>query len=175
MANQIRSTIQNFVASLHTYDYILFSASGALFLLILLLAVLFRKKAALSLSLVLISFVVIIAGPVSGYSYIHGKLYKTEISELLVKKLEFSQALLIKGELTNLGQLNFRKCTITSSAYKAPSNFFEEMLFPLRPFQNVSMVSEEELGLNQSLDFKLIMEPFTYSSEYNISVKAECI
>ena len=68
--NKLRSTLESFIATLHTYDYILFGISGALFLLILLLAIVLRKKVGLSLFLVLLSFIIIIAGPTLGYQYI---------------------------------------------------------------------------------------------------------
>ena len=69
--NNIKSLIESFVASLHLYDYILFGISGALFVLILLLAIILRKKIGLSLLLVLLAFIIIVAGPIVGYNYIH--------------------------------------------------------------------------------------------------------
>lgn len=175
MTQRIKSTLLDFADSLHSYDYIFFAAFGALYLLMLLLAIVLRKRVSLSLFLVLLAFVVIIAGPICGYKYTHGKLYKTEISELMIKKLEFSEALIIKGKLKNLGQLAFKKCTVTANACKGATNFLEELLFSLEPFQHTSIVYDKELPLNETLEFKLIMEPFTYSDDYNISVKADCL
>jgi len=157
------------------YDYVLFGISGALFLLVLFLAILLREKVGLSLFLVLLSFIILIAGPIMGYNYIHANIYKTEISELTIKKLEFSQAVVIKGTLTNLGKVNFKKCEISSSAYKGASNFLEEIVFPLKPFMKRSIIEEEIIDINNSIDFKLLLEPFTYSNEYNISLKVNCI
>lgn len=175
MTQKLKSALQGFTDSLHTYDYILFAAFGALYLLILLLAIVLRKRAGLSLSLVLIAFVVIIAGPVWGYTYTHGKLYKTEISEQAVKKLEFSEALIITGKLKNLGMQSYSRCVLTASAHKAPTNFLEEIVLPLKPFQNVSYFHEKVFPVNETYDFKLVMEPFTYSDEFNISIKADCL
>lgn len=157
------------------YDYILFGASGALFLIFLFLAIILRNKLGLSLLLVLLAFVVLIAGPIFGYKYVHDSIYKTQIHELSIKKLEFSKAIVIKGSLTNLGQTSFKKCKISSSAYKGPTNFLEEIVFPFKPFIKRSIVKEENIDINQSIEFKLLLEPFTYSKEYNISVKVECI
>ncbi|PHR56874.1 MAG: hypothetical protein COA44_07125 [Arcobacter sp.] len=157
------------------YDYVLFGVSGALFLVLLFLAILLRNKVGLSLLLVLLSFIIFIAGPIAGYKYIHGSIYKTKITELKIKRLEFSQAVVIKGTITNLGQESFKKCTISSSAYKGASNFLEELVFPLKPFIKRSIVKEEHIDINDSIDFKLLLEPFTYSNEYNISIKVDCI
>ncbi len=173
--NGIKASLQSFIATLHTYDYILFGVSGGLFLLLLLLAILLRGKVFLSLIFVFLGFGVLIAGPIFGYNYIHTMLYKTEISDLQIKRLEFSEALVIKGTLTNLGKQTFHKCKISSKAYKGASNFLEEIVFPLKPFKKMSIFKTEALDINQSLKFKMILEPFTYSKEYNISVKANCL
>lgn len=173
--NQLRSNLQAFISSLHTYDYILFGAVGAFFLLLLLLAIVLRKNIVTSLFLVLFALIVIVAGPIAGYKYIHATVYKAEISNLLIKKLEFTEALIIKGQLRNVGKQSYSRCIISADAYKGASNFFEELIYPLKPFQKVSILKEEDLNITQSLDFKLIMEPFTYSNEYNLSVKANCL
>lgn len=110
-----------------------------------------------------------------GYKYIHGSIYKTKISQLNIKRLEFSQALVIKGKITNLGKESFKKCKISSSAYKSTSNFVEEFIFPLKPFMKRSIIKEEQIDINDSINFKILLEPFTYSNEYNISVKVDCI
>lgn len=175
MTQRIKTTLLDFADSLHTYDYIFFASFGAVYLLILLMAIVLRKRVSLSLFLVLLAFVVIIAGPIFGYQYTHGKLYKTEISDLVVKKLEFSEALVFKGKLKNLGQQSFQKCTVTASACKGATNFYEELRCYLEPFQQTSEVYEKELPVNGTLEFKLVMEPFTYSNEYNTSVKADCL
>jgi hypothetical protein len=173
--NQIKATLHNFIASLHLYDYIVFGISGALFILILLLAILLRRKAGLSITLVLLAFIILFALPVSGYNYIHGQLYKTELTNLNIKRLEFTEAIVIKGTITNKGKQDFHKCIISSQAYKGASGFLQELIYPLKPFQKVSIVKQEELGVDESLDFRLVMEPFTYTNEYNISMKVNCL
>jgi len=173
--DKLRSIINTFIATLNTYDYILFGISGALFLLILLLAIVLRKKVGLSLFLVLLAFIIIIAGPIVGYQYIHATLYKTEVSNLIIKKLEFSEAVVIKGSIKNLGKQRLINCQTSAKAYKGATNFLEEYVNPLKPFQKVSILKEVNLDINDSIDFKLMLEPFTYSKEYNISVKVDCI
>jgi hypothetical protein len=173
--NQIKATLHDFIASLHLYDYIIFGVSGALFILILLLAILLRRKAILSLILVLLAFIILFSLPIGGYNYIHTQLYKTELTDLTIKRLEFSEAIVIKGTVTNRGKQNFSKCTISSHAHKGASGFLEELIYPLKPFQKASIVKEEDLGMGESLEFKLVMEPFTYTNDYNISMKVNCL
>lgn len=173
--NQLKANLQAFISTLHTYDYIIFGAVGALFLLMLLLAIVIRQKIVASLFLIIFALILIVTGPIVGYKYVHAIIYKTEISDLLVKKLEFTEALVIKGTLQNLGKQGYSKCRISASAYKGASNFLEELVYPLKPFDKVSILKEEDLNITQSFDFKLVMEPFTYSNEYNISIEANCL
>jgi len=173
--SKLKEVFQDFAQTLHMYDYVLFGVSGALFLVLLFLAILLRNKVGLSLLIVLISFIILIAGPIVGYNLIHGSLYKTKISDLSIKKLEFTQAVIIKGTITNLGKENFKKCKISSSAYRGAHNVLEEWVYPLKPFIKRSIIKEEQIDINSSIDFKILLEPFTYSKEYNISLKVNCI
>jgi len=167
--------MQTFIESLHTYDYVLFGVVAALFLLLLFLAILLRHRVTLSLLLVLLSFIILIVGPIVSYQYIHATIYKTKLSELQIKRLEFSEAVVIKGKVTNQGKEPFKKCEISSSAYRGATNFLQELVYPLKPFMKRSIIKEENIDINSSIDFKLMLEPFTYSKEYNISVKVNCI
>ena len=173
--SKLKVVFQNFAETLHMYDYVLFGISGALFLVLLFLAILLRNKIGLSLLLVLLSFITLIAGPIIGYNLIHSTLYKTKVTELTIKKLEFTQALIIKGTLTNLGKQTFKKCKISSSAYRGAHNIVEEWVFPLKPFMKRSIIREETIDINSSINFKILLEPFTYSKEYNVSLKVNCI
>ena len=173
--NGLKTSLQSLITTFHTYDYILFGASALLFLLLIILAIVLHQKTVLSLILILIAFTTLVAGPIFGYNYVHSTLYKTEISDLHIKKLEFSQAVVIKGRLTNLGKQSYTKCKISSKAYKGATNFLEEIVLPFKPFIKMSILKTDTIDVNQSIDFKMILEPFTYSKEYNISIKASCL
>ena len=121
------------------------------------------------------SFVTLIGAPIGGYIYIHDTLYKNKISDLKIKRLEFSEALVVKGKVTNYGKERFHKCTISTSVFKKGNNFLQRFVYPLKPIQKMSIVQSKSLDINQSFKFKMILEPFTYSKEYNVSVKAKCL
>jgi len=100
--NNLKIALQAFIETLHMYDYILFAISGALFLLLLFLAILLCSKVGVSLILVIVSFIILISVPIFGYNTIHNSIYKTKLSDLSIKRLEFSEAVVIKGRMTNL-------------------------------------------------------------------------
>ena len=173
--NGIKASLQSLIATFHTYDYVFFGASATLFLLFIILAIVLHEKVILSLILILLSFFILVGGPIFGYNYVHSTLYKVKIENLSIKRLEFSEAVVIKGQLINQGKRTFTQCKISSKAYRGATNFLEEIVLPLKPFLKRSIVKEENIDVNQSVDFKMILEPFTYSKEYNISVKASCL
>lgn len=170
----LKASIKALVNSFHLYDYVLIGASAGLFLLLLLLAIVLRHKTLTSLLLIIFSFIVIAVGPVIGYKFVHGTIYKHSITDMLIKPLAFSEAILIKGTLTNQGRQTFNSCQINAKAYRGADNFLEELVYPLKPFLETSIVTEDALDVNSSMDFKILLEPFTYAKEYNISVKANC-
>jgi hypothetical protein len=170
----MKAKIAAFIDQLLIYDYLLFGTVIALFILLLLLAILLRKKTALAISLVFIAFLTLILGPTVGYLQLHKFLFSTNSRITEVKELEFSQAIVIKGELSNTSKHQFSTCKIRADLYKVSGNTYLDLLYPLNPFKKMSILQDVNLSPGQSSDFKMIVEPFTYSKEYNVSIQTEC-
>jgi hypothetical protein len=169
----MKEKISLFIDNLIVYDYILFGSVFVLFLLFIILAIILRKKLGLALFLILLSFSSLILGPTLGYKYLHEYLYKYSLVLQSQQKLNFTEAIVVKGTLTNDSKFNFKSCTITASAYKVSSNKYKNYIYPFNPLKNMSIV-EEQISIGAQREFKIIIEPFTYSGEYNISLKADC-
>ncbi|MDD4883952.1 DUF2393 family protein, partial [Sulfuricurvum sp.] len=92
----MKAQIIDFIHHLLIYDYLLFGGIFILFILLLTLAIAFRKKMGLAIFLVLVAFGVLTAGPVGRYIALHHYLFKHTIIIHEVKALEFTEALLIK-------------------------------------------------------------------------------
>ncbi len=163
-----------FIDTLILYDYILFGAVGVLFILFLILAILLRHKTALSVLSVLIAFLILILGPTLGYIKMHQFLYKNEVNITKVQKLEFTDALLIEGTLKNNSKMDFLTCNIKVAAYKVTGNKIKDILYPFKPFKKASLKLDTMIKPKQSKKFKLFLEPFHYSKEYNLSTGANC-
>lgn len=170
----MKANITAFIDQLLIYDYILFGTVIALFILLLLLAILLRKKSSLAILLVLISFLILIVGPTLGYIQLHNFLFSTTNRITEVKELEFSQALVIKGEVNNASKRQFSTCKINANLFKVSGNKYLDLLYPLKPFKKMSILKDVNLSPGESYDFKMIVEPFIYSKEYNVSIKTEC-
>ena len=165
--------IQNFIDGLIPYDYILFGSVLALFVLFIVLAILLRKKITLALFLVLLAFATFLLGPTLGYVAMHKFLFKNHTELISQKKLNFSQAVVVKGTITNDSNFDFKSCKITASAYKVTPNKYKNYIYKLKPFKKMS-IFEKDIRKGETREFKIIVEPFTYTRDYNISLGANC-
>ena len=169
----IKEKITAFINELVIYDYILFGSLFALFLLFIILAIVLRKKVAFSIFLILLSFSILILGPTLGYIKMHQYLYKNSCELLSQKRLSFTPAIVVNGTITNESKFDFSSCKITASVYKSSKNIVKKYIYPLKPLKKMSILQENILK-GETQEFKIIVEPFTYSKDYNISIKASC-
>jgi len=162
-----------FVDGLISYDYILFGSVFALFILFMILSLLLRKKVFVAVISLLLGFSVLLFGSTIGYIKMHEYLFKNTLLLESQKKLSFTQAVVVKGSLQNNSKFNFSECKITASAYKVTKNKYKNYLLKFKPFQKASIFTAA-IPKGSSQNFKIFIEPFTYSNEYNISLKADC-
>jgi len=165
--------LTTFIDGLIIYDYILFGSVFAVFLLLTILGIVLRHKKALAIFLIFISFTTLIAGSTVGYIKMHQFLYKNTISLLSQKQLTYTKAVIVHGTVKNISKFNFKNCKLTASAYKVSGNSFKDYLFKFNPFKKMSIL-ENDILKGQDREFKIIIEPFTYSKDYNISLGADC-
>ena len=165
--------ITAFFHGLITYDYILFGGVFILFLMLMVLAILLRKKLGLSIFIILLSFGVLFTGPTIGYVKLHDFIFENEVTLLSQKKLSFTPAIVIKGTLKNSSKKDFKNCKISANVHKVSKNEFKNYLYSFKIIQKVSML-EFNIKQNETRAFKMIVEPFSYKRDYNISLKASC-
>ncbi|HLD23127.1 MAG TPA: DUF2393 family protein [Sulfuricurvum sp.] len=170
----MKAKIIDFINHLLLYDYLLFGGIFVLFLLLLVLAIALKNKMGLAIFMVLLAFTVLTVGSVVGYIKLHQYLFKNKIALHQVKALEFTEALLIKGEITNLSKRTFQECTIYAGAHKVSHNRYLDRVYPLFPFKKGSLKLSEPISPGKSAPFKLFIEPFRYTKDYNITIKGEC-
>lgn len=166
--------LTTFIDGLIVYDYILFGSVFSIFLLITILGVFLRDKKALAIFLIFLSFTILVVGSTFGYIKMHQFLYKNTTSLLSQKQLTYTKAVVVYGVVKNISKFDFKSCKITASAYKVSGNSFKDYLFKFKPFKKMSIL-EGEILKGQEREFKIIVEPFTYSKDYNISLGASCI
>jgi len=169
----VNTKVTAFIEELITYDYALFGAVFVLFILFIILSIVLRKKVSLAIFFLLFAFSILIVGPTYGYIEMHKYLFKNTLELESQKKLSFSEAVVVKGKITNESKFDFSSCKITASAYKVTKNEYKNYLFKLKPFKKSSMLTPE-IPKGTSYEFKLFIEPFRYTKDYNVSLGADC-
>jgi len=169
----MKGKIIAFLHNLIAYDYMLFGAVFVLFLLFLILSIIIRKKLGLSIFFLLLSFIILIAGPTVGYSKMHEYLFSYNLILTSQKQLSFTPAIVIKGTIENTSKYDFKQCLLTAHVLKVSKNALREYLYAFKPLKKMSMI-EYDIKKAQKREFKLIVEPFRYTKDYNISLQASC-
>ncbi len=169
----MKERLLTFIDGLIMYDYILFGISFILFILFIILALLLRRKLILGIFFILLGFATLVLGPTVGYIQMHKYLFKNSVHLLSQKKLNFVQAVIVKGTITNESKLNFSECKITAEVYKVTKNKYKNYLFRLKPFMKMAIV-QRDLLKGETKGFKIIIEPFQYQKDFNVSVGASC-
>jgi hypothetical protein len=170
----MKQKIIAFIDGLILYDYILFGGVIALFILFLILAILLRRHVGLSVFIILLAFIILLLGPTLGYIQLHKFLYKNEIKITEIKKLKFTNALLIEGNLKNISKINFHTCNIKAGAYKVSGKKIPDMIYPFKPFKHGYLKLDTIIKPDETKSFKLFIEPFNYKKDYNITIGANC-
>lgn len=169
----MKEQLRQFIEGLILYDYVLFGASLFLFLLFVILAVIKRDNVKIALFFVLLAMVVVTLGPTYGYVKLHTTLFANKVELISQKRLQFVEAVVIKGKITNISKRNFSQCKITAQLYPVSRNKYKNYILKFKPFQKMSIV-KEDIAVGVSKEFKMIVDPFHYPYKYGVSLKADC-
>ena len=157
----MKEKILEFIHGLSNYDYILFAGLFFVFLLLLILTLLLRKRAFFASVFLILSLATLFVGPFVGYIQLHDYLYKNSSKITEIKALEFSPALVVIGNVTNESQRDFSTCKINVNIFKVAHNQILDAVFPYNPFQTMQ-VTETNIAKGETRDLKIIVEPFDY-------------
>lgn len=165
--------ILTFLNGLTNYDYALFGGIFILFLLLLVITLLLRKKPLLSITILLLSIILLVLGPVIGYIELHKFIYKNSCKVTSIKELQFTPAVVVTGTITNESKRDFSTCKISAKLYKVSHNRVLDKIYTLKPFKKMSII-ENDIEKNETRSVKIIVEPFGYKNDYNVSLGADC-
>ena len=165
--------ISEFINNLIIYDYILFSTLFVLFILFIILGIILRDKTVLAIILILLAFSELIVGSTYGYGKMHEYLFKNETLIKSQKKLTFTQAVVVYGSVKNISKRDFQQCKVTARIFKKSKNKYKDYILKLKPIKKMSII-QSDIPKDQEREVKLIIEPFTYKGDYNITMEADC-
>ncbi|WP_373071459.1 DUF2393 family protein [Sulfurimonas sp.] len=169
----MRKNIDAIIDNLIVQDYILFASVFILFIVLMILGVILRAKKNVSRLIVSIAFLILLLGPTLGYIEMHKFLFKNHVELLREQKLEFTKAIVVEGKITNGSEVDFYACKIIATAYRKTPNEYKNYILRLKPIQ-ISSIVIQDIQKNQTKEFKMFIEPFSYSNEYEVGLEASC-
>lgn len=170
----MKNQFMDFLHQLSLYDYLLFGGILFLFLLTLFLAIFFHHKLKLAVTLIILSFIILTAGPPVGYLTLHYYLYKHSINLTTVRDLQFTDALVLRGEIKNISKLPINNCTLYVGVAKKSPYAILNRLYPYIPFRRKTVDLDLSMKPGESHEFKILIEPFHYSHPHTVTVKGIC-
>lgn len=170
----MKTQIVNFIHTLALYDYLLFGGVVFIFAFFLILAVLLHYHLKTAITLITMAFLTMIIAPFAGYHILHAQIYKHKIALTTVQDLEFSNILLIRGDLNNTSKKSFKECTVTIKVSKTHRIKQLNKLYTYLPFRTKKIILKEPLKPNKSQSFKLLIEPFTYNKKFSVTAAGVC-
>lgn len=170
----MKTQLLAFLHQLSLYDYLLFGGILFFFLLTLFLAILFHHKLKLAITLIIFSFLLLIAGPPIGYLTLHHYLYKHSIVLETVRDLQFTDALVLKGDVNNLSKLPIQKCTLYVGVAKKSPYAILNRFYPYIPFRRKTVEITDAIKPGESQSFKILIQPFKYDHPHTVTVRGVC-
>lgn len=169
----MKEKLLTFLHTLTPYDFLYFGAVFLIFVLLVLITLLLRRKMTLALFVLLLAILDISLGPTFGFGYFHSYLFKNKITITKAKKLHFVEAVVIEGKLKNDSKFDFKSCRLQATIYKETHNKYKNLLFRLKPLKH-SSITINDIPKGADVEFKFLIEPFTYKKDINVSVEGIC-
>lgn len=172
----LKLSLLTYVKHFGLYDYLAFGWLLFTFLALIILASLIAKKSSVaSLFMIIIALILLVVSPF----FIKLKLSEitratiTEIS--LVKKLTFSDSLIVEGSITNHSTKDFSLCLVHTTVFKqTDAQGIKAFVNRLKPIANQSILVKQTLLKEGVMEFQSVFDDFVYSGDVNASLSAEC-
>jgi len=175
MLFDIKPRILDYINNPSIYDYFALSWIGVLFLLFFIIALMqVRKRAILSLVLMLFALVLLIISPIAIKIFFDKSVKKVELIDKKVTKLDFSKMLVVEGKIKNISKIDFKKCRIFASIDKIYDNRYKNYINYLKPLRKMSILLDKELKKEEAYPYKMVFKDFNISIEYDLKVYGEC-
>ena len=172
----LKLSLLTYVKHFGLYDYLAFGWLLFTFLALIILASLIAKKSSVaSLFMIIIALILLVVSPF----FIKLKLSEitrattTEIS--MVKKLTFSDSLIVEGSIYNHSNKDFSLCLVHTTVIKqTDAQGFKAFINTLKPIANQSILVKQTLLKEGVMEFQSVFDDFVYSGDVNASLSAEC-
>ncbi|WP_060826792.1 DUF2393 family protein [Sulfurospirillum cavolei] len=176
LIDALKISLLTYFRNLGLYDYLAFAWLIVTFLTLIAFAILIAKRSsALSVLIIILSLIFFAVSPFLIHYKLNALLRQNVTEITMVKKLVFSDTLIVEATLQNLSQKPFKRCLIQTSAIKQTSaEGIKAWMTRLKPIANQSILVQESLSPNELTNIRILFDDFTYQGDVNATLKAEC-
>ncbi len=168
-------SILNYVNHFTMYDYASYAWLILLFFVTILLSILVARRSPLfSVLILLISLAILFAGPFVLKDQLDKYLRPSINKTLEVKKLNFSDSLIVMGNIKNVSKKEFSLCSINISLIKNSDNNIKYFINKLKPLRKQTISINDPIEVNTTKEFRVVFDRYTYSKDINVSIKSQC-
>ncbi len=168
-------SLKLYFQNLTIYDYIGF---GWLFLTFIILVIFslyfFGRKPMFAIFMLFISFLFIPGGFLGIKYFLDNNIRKNSVNISKIKPLHFTNSLIVEGDITNKGKIDFKKCILNIKIKKSDKNKIRNFINLLKSIRKVTMFIDKPIAKMQNYHFKTMINDITYKKDYNVSASAIC-
>lgn len=173
--DRLKASISVYMEHFTAYDYIAYAWLALLFFAMILLSILVaRRGPVFSIFILMLSLVLLFAGPFILKHYLDRYLRPSLSTLIEVKKLNFSDALMVTGSIKNISKKSFSICRVDISVIENSDNSVKVFLNQLKPLRKKTIVVDETIELNMTKDFRAVFDGYRYLKNINVSINSEC-
>ena len=172
---EIKKNLLIYLTHLSVYEYIAYGWVILLFIFLLIFSIVISsKKPILSVFLIFFNFVFLVFSPLFVSVLMDKSVRKTKIFIEKRERLHYGNSLIVEGKVINIGKIDFDMCKVNMKVYKVSKSFLKNYLYLLKPLGKKTIWIRKPLKRKNQESFKIVLDPFYYKGDFNISVKAEC-
>ncbi len=174
--NALKLSLLTYIKHFGLYDYLAFGWLIVTFLVLIILASLIAKRSSVaSLLLIIFALILLVVSPLFIKIKLGETLRSTTTEISMVKKLTFSDSLIVEGMIYNTSNKDFTLCLVQTSVFKqTDAQGLKAFINTLKPISNQSIFVKQNLPKEGALEFQSVFDDFRYSGDVNATLKAEC-
>jgi len=171
----LKNALITYINHFSVYDYVAYAWLILLFFVTILLCVFIAKKSPLfSILIFIISLGLLLVCPFIIKNYLDDYIRPTQNKTVSIKKLTFSDALIVVGEIKNISKKDYSICNVELNVYKTDSSYFKGLLNKLKPLRKKTISLHETLEVNATKELRVVFDNYTYTNDVNVSINSTC-
>lgn len=176
IADALKISFFTYLGHLSFFDYAALIWYIVTFLCVIILAiVIVKRSSSFSLFLIVIALFFFIFAPFVMKNKLNAMLRPTEVHDISLKRLTFSDTVIVEASIRNTSTQDFNVCLLQVSLIEqSPTEGMKAYLSKLKPIVYQSILSQQPLLHAEQVEHKIVFDNFTYEGELQAYIVAEC-